>query len=114
MSTLDAMSRPPKIDSTFLNGTYPSHTTDGVYAEWYPDGHLRRIGRVEDGEPVFTLELDGYGNGRGVLHFGSGGTADWEVYKDGKWERFDAWSDNTRPRPFPYTQFVREWIRRIE
>ena len=62
-----------------------------------------------DGSP--TLELDPAARaGRLTWPSGSGGTADYEVYADGAWERFDAWSDSARPRPAPWPEWVRSSV----
>jgi hypothetical protein len=104
-----------RIDRSYLSGDYPSEAFDGLVAHFFDDGHLEFLGYFENGECVRSLELDGQGAGRGTNFRGSGGNADWvNYYADGTRETFDAWSDNTRPHPYPYTQWVKEWIDWIE
>ncbi len=104
----------PRIDASYLRTEHPPRADDGVAAEWHADGHLKRLVRKRGGEVIRSLDLDGLGNGKATEFQGSGGTADWEVYADGKRECFDAWSDNSRPRPYDYETWVRGWIAAIE
>jgi hypothetical protein len=103
-----------RIDQSFLCASYPEVAPDGVAATFHADGQLATLVRRRGGAPVYTLELDGLGGGRATMHAGSGGSADWEVYSEGAAERFDAWSDNSRPVPTDYLAWVRSWLARIE
>lgn len=87
---------------------------DGLVATYHPSGQLASLACHPDGARAWALHLeDGVEAGRAVLEQGSGDTADWEVYRDGCHERFDAWSDNSRPRPCAYETWVQRWITEI-
>lgn len=89
---------------------------DGLVASFYPSGQVASFACYGGGTAAFAwaLHLDeGVESGRAVLEHGSGGTADCEVYADGHYERFDAWSDASRPRPLAYAAWVRRWIAEI-
>lgn len=89
---------------------------DGLVASFYPSGQVVSFACYGGGTAAFAwaLHLDeGVESGRAVLEHGSGGAADHEVYADGHYERFDAWSDASRPRPLAYAAWVRRWIAEI-
>lgn len=89
---------------------------DGLVARYYPSGQLATLACYSGGsaDAAWALDLDeGVESGRAVLEEGSGGSADLEVYREGRYERFDAWSDNTRPQPSSYEAWVRRWIAAI-
>jgi hypothetical protein len=79
------------------------------------DGQLLSLGFFEHGQPFgWQLMLEhGRAQGRVEIAQGSGGTPDYEVYRNGKAERFDAWSDNERGTPVDYRTWVVYWIRQI-
>ncbi len=80
-----------------------------------PDGQLLYLGVVEYGRPRgWQLMLEhGRAEGRAEIAQGSGGTPDYEIYRRGEAERFDAWSDNARGTPVDYRTWVEGWIRKI-
>ena len=82
---------------------------NGLRADLEGDA-LVRLGWERDGAPDGGewLGLDpGARSGRLVSPQGSGGTADYEVYADGSWESFDAWSDNSRPQRMSWSGWTR-------
>lgn len=89
---------------------------DGLVAEFWPDGHLRRLACYHNGNcrDAWELRLDEHEeSGRAVLENGSGGTADWVEYRNGKSETFDAWSDNSPAQTVDFVRWVRDWIERV-
>lgn len=88
---------------------------DGLLAIVGPDGLLVSFGRRTQGaEDGWQLRLEPQSEtARAVLTRGSGGSADCESYQDGCSERFDAWSDNSRPSPVPWRRWLSEWIEAI-
>ena len=85
-----------------------SRDGDGLRADC-DGGQLVLLAWWEAGAPVGTrLELDPRARS-GVLRTprGSGGTEDREVYSRGRWERFDAWSDNQRPQRLSWSRWTR-------
>jgi hypothetical protein len=79
------------------------------------DGLLVQFGRLENGnitgwQLYLSSSVEG---GRAVLKNGSGGSADVEVYENGMSERFDAWSDNSRPHEEPWLKWVAGWVEHI-
>lgn len=91
-------------DGTLVAAMLPAGAT-GLYAITHADGTLARLGRQANGSDTgWQLHLyAGEARGRAVLRAGSGGSADVEVYQDGESERYDAWSDNSRPTPVDST-----------
>ena len=80
---------------------------DGLRADC-EGGLLTLLAWWESGAPVGArLELQPRQRA-GVLRTprGSGGTEDREVYARGKWERFDAWSDNQRPERISWSRWT--------
>ena len=77
----------------------------GIEAAFYADGALRwvRNHRGGDCRARWALYL-AWGENEGVARLGvdSGGTPDWEEYREGFAERFDAWSDGSPAR-------LRDW-----
>lgn len=68
-----------------------------------------------EGAPLgLRLELDP-SRRRGCLRQpeGSGGTEDTEVYRGGRVERFDAWSDNERPRAMSWSRWSDGAVARV-
>ena len=51
----------------------------------------------------------------GKAHFENAysGSSFFEIYKDGAWERFDIWSDNTAPEKMNYIDWIKKWIETI-
>lgn len=68
----------------------------------------RRSGRTDAGWQLVLVE--GVEAGSALLPQGSGGTSDHERYADGEWERFDAWSDNSRPTAAPWLPWLAGWV----
>jgi len=104
------------VDAGWLPRPLPTTCNNGLAARFHPDGTLAHLGRFRAGScaDAWTLErVAGQARGRATLAHGSGGTADWEVYRDGHADRFDAWSDNTRPHAVPFEVWVRGWIAEI-
>ncbi len=93
----------------------PANAT-GLYAITYADGTLARLGEQRDGADAgWQLQLyAGEARGRAVLRAGSGDSPDVEFYQDGESERYDAWSDNSRPSPIAWTRWVGEWFAAID
>ena len=44
---------------------------------------------------------------------GAGGTEDYEIYKDGKWEQFNAWSDSSAPKAMLWSKWVENAVSRF-
>lgn len=84
----------------------------GLVALTSAEGLLLRFGRRSDGKDAgWQLVLvEGAQAGSAVLQQGSGGTPDHERYVDGEWERFDAWSDNSRPTAVPWLPWLAGWV----
>jgi hypothetical protein len=101
-------------DNTTICAELPPNET-GLFAVTHADGALARFVRLGDGAIVgWQLQLDpGVASGRAVLEAGSGGSADFEVYRNGTYERFDAWSDNSSARRKPWGQWLNEWVAAI-
>lgn len=87
----------------------------GYYAEFHADGQLLHFGFYEGGAALrWTLTLvHGKEEGDARLKDGSGGSQDEVRYRDGAYEVFDLWSDNSKPVPMEYEAWVREWIGNI-
>ena len=87
----------------------------GLVANYDRRGRLVEMFWAEDGVPMGRrLILDpGRADGRLTIPEGSGGTADFEVYKNGCVETFDAWSDASGPRRRRWRTWVREQVGRL-
>lgn len=103
-----------KIDASFLPSPWSPKTdgqpSSGLIATFYADGQLEQLAIYRNGEVYGdTLSLaHGISSGR------SGNSEQWDVYSaNGTVERFDAWSDNSRPRPMDWTEWVQKEIARI-
>lgn len=88
---------------------------DGLRADW-ADGALARLcwernGTMTD-DPWLSLDPSAK-RGRLTEPEGSGGTPDYEIYADGSWESFDAWSDNSRPQKMAWPAWVRGAVGRV-
>ncbi len=103
------------INRSLLPKETRSDHKDGYYAEFYGNGQLRHFGFYRGGEPDnWTLNLEeGKEEGEARLEAGSGGTPDYELYRNGTYEAFNAWSDNSPARPKLFKVWVEEWILRI-
>jgi hypothetical protein len=89
---------------------------DGLVAEFWPDGHLKRFARSVGGSTRdhWALELDEHEEaGRAICENGYGGSPDYELYRAGKYEVFDAFSDNSRPEARDFVEWARRWIKVI-
>lgn len=89
---------------------------DGLVARYYPSGQLASLANHFDGSAASAWALyleEGVEKGTAVLERGLGGTPDREVYADGRFERFDAWSDNSPAQRLAYAKWVRRWIAAI-
>ncbi len=101
-----------KVDVSWLPPG--SEQRPDLVIELYDDGQLRRLARMRGEACICELQLaHAQARGRQTDHEGSGGSADWTTYQDGCSESFDAWSDNSRPRPEPFADFVRRSIQRV-
>ena len=81
---------------------------EGLLAHFDARDRLVAMYWIRDNAPVGqNLELDDLCE-RGEMRWpnGSGGSADSEIYEDGHWERFDAWSDGSRPSAMPWSDWV--------
>ena len=87
----------------------------GLVANYDHRGRLVEMFWAEDGAPMGRrLVLDpGRATGRMTVPEGFGGTADFEVYKNGCVETFDAWSDASGPRRQRWRTWVREQVGRF-
>ncbi len=85
----------------------------GIEAAFYEDGALRwvRNHRGGDFRKRWALYLV-WGKNEGVarLEVGSGATPDWEEYREGYVERFDAWSDGSPARERDWRDWVTSWL----
>ena len=99
------------INKTWLDRGF-SERKDGFMALFYKDGSLKRFGYYENKNPLgWILHLDeGLESGKAEFPHGSGGSADWQVYKDGKFDYLNAWSDNEKSTPCKWNSWVRGWI----
>ncbi len=89
---------------------------EGLVALCYEDGQLAFLGFYLQGSCDHSWVLilkQGIEQGEARLVKGSGGTADSEYYRDGSWERYDAWSDNSKPKAEDYQVWVCRWLTRI-
>ncbi len=89
---------------------------EGIVARVYDDGQLAFVGFYLQGscDHSWVLKLDrGIEKGQAIVVNGSGGTPDSEIYSDGTSERFDAWSDNSKPKEEDYQVWVCRWLARI-
>lgn len=88
----------------------------GLCAGLYSDGQLKRFGHFNQGTAIgWVLELEqGIEEGKALIEAGSGGTPDYEVYKGGMAERYDAWSDNSPAKPSDFRKWVESWIESID
>ena len=87
---------------------------EGLVARCYEDGQLAFLGFYLQGscDHSWVLILK-QGIEQGEARQGSPGTADSEYYRDGTWERYDAWSDNSKPKAEDYQVWVCRWLTRI-
>jgi len=84
----------------------------GYYAEFYDDGQLKYFAAYREGVRAhWYLDLhSGIEAGRVTNDQGNGASSGYETYKDGCYEVFDDWSDNSRPQPMPYRKWLERWI----
>ena len=85
----------------------------GLVAEFHNNGHLKFLGIYQDKtfDNYWTLSLEeNIQEGRVLFKNAYNGTAFSEIYKDGSWERFDNWSDNTVPEKIDYMEWIEKWI----
>lgn len=104
------------IDKTYIPVKYSTTDKKGYYAEFYANGQLKHFSFYENGncDNSWALYLEkGNDEGKIRLENGYGGTADFELYGDGSYERFDAWSDSSPSREMPYEDWVNKWIKTI-
>jgi hypothetical protein len=88
----------------------------GLCYQTFPDGQLASFGDFDnDGTPLgyqLTIEHN-IETARAEIAEGSGGTPDYEVYRDGKSVRYDLWSDNEPPGRLPFSEWIKDWIAKI-
>ncbi len=104
------------IDKTYLTGKYSDTDKEGHYAEFYQGGQLKHLGYYKHGScaDAWALNLEeGIEQGKVIRENGYQGSAEWESYRDGASDQFDAWSDNTKPTPMPFEVWVKHWIEKI-
>ena len=102
-----------RIDQSNLPPAEACANPSELKAEFYADGQLQCFYRIPKADHwALTLE---HGKEAGIarLEAGYGGTPDSESYADGRWQRFDAFSDNETPRSMEWIEWVQKWIRRI-
>jgi hypothetical protein len=88
----------------------------GFFAEFYADGQLQHFAHYFEGkcDHSWCLNLEHSKEvGTAVLNNGSGGTADYETFRDGKADMNNLWSDNEPPKAIDYESWVVSWIRQI-
>lgn len=88
---------------------------DGLYAEVYEDGQLAQFGYREKGEPVhWHLILEkGKEAGEARKRNPLGGSNDGEIYSEGTYDTYNAWSDYSKPVKKEYRAWVEGWIEKI-
>ena len=89
---------------------------DGLIAEFWPDGHLKRFARSVGGSTrdYWALELDEHEeSGRTILENGAFGSANYDLYRNGQYEVFDPWSDNSKPQTQDFVAWAKRWIKVI-
>jgi hypothetical protein len=105
-----------RIDASYLSRPH-APAGDGLIATFHADGQLRTLAVYRGGARISPeLTLEHATMAARLTHVPEPDqTADWEVYRpDGTCEKFDPWSDNSRPYATPWEPWVTRWIREIE
>ncbi len=101
------------LNKTLVPGGTSFSKREGLFADFYEDGQLKHLGIYQNGtcEDYYALNLKhGVEEGKAELVNGSGGTSDYNIYKNGTAEQFDAWSDNSRARAIGFRDWVTTWV----
>jgi hypothetical protein len=100
-----------KIDRRFLPKQGWQETgKQGLTAKFYPDGQLKELKSWQKGKCVRSLKL-AHGKAEGREEIFADDEGGYELYRDGTYENFDAWSDNSSPQPCDFQQWVKKWIK---
>ena len=96
------------IDLKFLG--LETQDIENLQISYHSNGSIKEIARKKSPSDHWKIVFNENSHeAQAVLENGSGGSADWETYSNGKAERYDAWSDNSKAKKIDFQLWSKQW-----